>query len=127
MPTALDALFDQLNRDLFDGTLPKHRVRRCASRTGERGFIDAQECTIWICTTQATRETLLHEMCHIGTPGHGRPFRNKLRRLARGGEAWARAERVYYVRRELWLRAEQWIALWRCAQEMKEASPTGMR
>jgi hypothetical protein len=127
MDTDLNALFDELNRELFDGTLPKHRVHRCESRAGERGFIDEQARTIWICTTHASRETLLHEMCHIGTPGHGRRFRNKLRRLARSGEAWARAERVYYVRQELWLRAEQWIALWRCVQEMKEASPTGMR
>ena len=86
MDTDLDALFDHLNADLFDGRLPKCQVRRCAPRTGERGFIQGETRTIWICTPRETRETLLHEMCHMGTPGHGRRFRTKLRHLARRGE-----------------------------------------
>jgi hypothetical protein len=39
------------------------------------------------------REMLLHEMWHIGSPGHGRRFQAKLARLAEGGESWAEKER----------------------------------
>ena len=119
MDTDLDALFDHLNADLFDGRLPKYRVRRCAPRTGERGFIEDEARTIWICAPRETRETLLHEMCHIGTPGHGRRFRAKLRHLARRGETWAQAERAYYLRVELGMKAEHWIALWEVARDVK--------
>ena len=119
MDTDLDALFDHLNADLFDGRLPKCRVRRCTPRNGERGFIDEKARTIWICTSQDPRETLLHEMCHIGTPGHGRRFRTKLRHLAQRGETWAQAERAYYLRVELGMKAEHWIAFWGVARDVK--------
>ena len=119
MDTDLDALFDRLNAGLFEGLLPKYRVQKCTPRNGERGFIDEEARTIWICTSQDLRETLLHEMCHIGALGHGRPFRNRLKLLAHRGETWAQVERAYYVRVELRMKAEQWISLWRCATEMK--------
>jgi len=32
---------------------------------------------------------LLHEMCHIGIPDHGRRFMRRLRHLAECGEQWA--------------------------------------
>lgn len=112
MDTALDTLFDELNADLFAGSLPKYRVQQCPPRNGERGFIDEATRTIWVCAPDEARETLLHEMCHIGTPGHGRQFRAKLKRLARSGETWAEAERAYYLRAELRMKAEHWIALW---------------
>ena len=83
MDTELDTLFDRLNADLFEGRLSMHRARGCAPRTGERGFIEEEARTIWICTPREIRETLLHEMCHIGTAGHGRTFRARLRHLAR--------------------------------------------
>lgn len=119
MDTDLDALFDRLNAGLFDGRLPKYRVCTCTPRNGERGFIDENARTIWICTSQDLRETLLHEMCHIGALGHGRPFRNRLRHLIRRGETWAQAERAYYVRAELGMRADRWISLWHCAKAMQ--------
>lgn len=75
MDTDLDALFARLNADLFDGQLPKNRVRRCTPRNRERGFIEEEARTIWICAPGESRETLLHEMCHVGTPGHGKHFR----------------------------------------------------
>ncbi|MGH7860263.1 MAG: hypothetical protein ACREQY_23285 [Candidatus Binatia bacterium] len=37
---------------------------------------------------EGERQALLHQMCHIGSPGHGRAFQRKLARLARMGEAW---------------------------------------
>lgn len=43
-------------------------------------------------TVEATRRILLHEMCHIGCPGHGARFQKKLRALATAGEQWAEAE-----------------------------------
>ena len=118
MDTDLDALFDRLNADLFDGRLPKYRVRRCAPRTGERGFIEEEARTIWICTPREVRETLLHEMCHIGTPGHGRRFRAKLKQLARSGEKWAEEERACYLRAELSMTAEHWMALREIARHL---------
>ncbi len=119
MDTDLDALFDHLNADLFDGRLPKYRVRRCTPRTGERGFIQEEARTIWICTPRQIRETLLHEMCHIGTAGHGRAFRARLRHLARQGERWAQTERAYYLRVELGMRSDRLIALWQFATDLK--------
>jgi len=118
MDTDLDALFDRLNADLFDGRLPKYRVRRCAPRTGERGFIEEEARTIWICTPREVRETLLHEMCHIGTPGHGRRFRAKLKQLARSGEKWAEEERACYLRAELSMTTEHWMALREIARHL---------
>ena len=100
MDTELDRLFDTLNRECFAGRLPKYRVRTRTSQCGEYGCIDEEEQTIWICHAANLRTTLLHEMCHIGTPGHGRAFRAKLRRLAALGERWAREERAYYLRQE---------------------------
>jgi hypothetical protein len=118
MNISLDTLFDRLNAGLFDGRLPKYRVGRCTPRNGERGFIDDEARTIWICAPGETRETLLHEMCHIGTPGHGRRFRAKLKRLARGGESWAQAERAYYLWAEMGMKTEHWMALWEIGREV---------
>jgi hypothetical protein len=108
MDTGLDQLFDRLNRDFFERRLAKHRVRTRISRSGERGFLDEAGQTIWICAGADLRSTLLHEMCHIGTPGHGRAFRAKLKRLAARGERWAHAERAYYLRKERGIPAGGW-------------------
>jgi len=118
MDLGLDSLFDGLNGDLFAGRLPKYRVRRCTPRNGERGFIDEETRTIWICALGETRETLLHEMCHRGTPGHDRRFRAKLKRLSRRGESWAQAERAYYLWAELGMKAEHWMALWEIGRDV---------
>ena len=122
MEDDLDALFDELNTRLFEGRLPTYRVQRCASHRGEHGFIDDATKTIWICDPPDVRATLLHEMCHIGTAGHGRLFRAKLRRLAQHGETWAQAERAYYLREELGLRAKPWVALWELSNDLRFAS-----
>jgi len=119
MDTDLDVLFDQLNNSLFMGSLPTYRVRRRKPQNGEHGFINDAARIIWICSSPDVRQTLLHEMCHIGTVGHGRLFRAKLRRLAQRGETWAQAERVYYLRAELSMKAGGWIALWEFARDFK--------
>ena len=119
MDADLDVLFDQLNSRFFGGCLPKYRVRRCDAQDGEHGFINDEARTIWICRSPDVRQTLLHEMCHIGTPGHGRLFRAKLRGLARRGETWAQAERAYYLRAELGMKAGGWMALWEFARDFK--------
>jgi len=119
MDTDLDALFDRLNAGLFEGLLPKYRVQKCTPRNGERGFIAEEALTIWICTSQDLRETLLHEMCHIGTAGHRRAFRARLRHLARQGERWAQTERAYYLRVELGMRSDRLITLWQLAKDLK--------
>jgi len=124
--SALDRLFDDLNRTLFADTLPNFSVRMGPSHGGEYGWIDERTKTIWLSDPTRLRETLLHEMCHIGTPGHGRRFRAKLRRLARMGEPWAQAERAYYLREELRLGAWPWIKLWTLAHEARGGFLSGM-
>ena len=109
MEPELDRLFDHLNREFFEGRLPKYRVRTRPSQGGEYGSINAEEQTIWLCQCADRRTTLLHEMCHIGTPGHGRAFRAKLKRLAALGESWARTERAYYLRQERGIPPGGWL------------------
>ena len=93
--------FRKLNRQFFGGRLPPHRVvlksgfPRHGECIPERRFIrlgrglgnDPTEL----------RRTLLHEMCHIGTPNHGRRFQAKLLKLAQAGEAWATQEAASYA------------------------------
>ena len=122
MESDLDALFDEMNASLFEERLPKYRVRWCAPTNGEHGFIDNEARTIWICNPSDLRKTLLHEMCHIGTVGHGRLFRAKLRRLARRGERWAQAERAYYLRVQLGVKVENWAALLEIARDFSGSS-----
>jgi hypothetical protein len=119
MDNDLDQVFDELNSVFFEGRLPKYRVRRCEPHGREHGFIDNTTATIWICASPEPRQTLLHEMCHIGTPGHGRLFRAQLRRLARRGETWAQAERIYYLREEIGMKANGWITLWEVAYHLR--------
>ena len=68
------------------------------------------------------RETLLHEMCHIGSTGHGKRFQAKLARLASLGERWAEEQRASYeeaCRSSLTVTAiirhtiDDWV--WQCA------------
>ena len=117
METELDELFDDLNRSLFDGQLPKYHVRRREPQNGEYGSIDHATRTIWLCRLSDLRKTLLHEMCHIGTDGHGRRFRAQLRHLAKRGETWAQEERAYYLRKALGLKGDPWIAFLQLASD----------
>ena len=95
----LSQLFDELNRKFFKGQLPRVRVTLSASIRangeywGERRLIRLRRGL----DPAALRRALLHEMCHVGTPGdHGTPFLKRLRILARRGEEWAKEEvRLY--------------------------------
>jgi len=75
----LAPLFDQLNRKWFDG-----RLRPCAVRWAallSQGHYESGRRTIYLRRGLAGAEliqTLLHEMCHIGTPDHGIRFKAKL-------------------------------------------------
>jgi hypothetical protein len=97
---SLTALYDALNSQFFDGRLPRYRVRRRTPRWyGELGECDDGSRTIFVApnlNAEEERRVLLHEMCHIETPGHGARFRTKLKRLARMGEKWAESERLQY-------------------------------
>ena len=98
----LSRLFDSFNKTFFRGRLPKYRVRlrilrRCLD--DEYGHCDDHKRIIYIdrgLDPESERRTLLHEMCHIGTRGHGKRFQAKLARLAQLGESWAEEERTEY-------------------------------
>lgn len=73
--------------------------RRPRAFAGAHGCLHPRARTILIASGLApglVRQTMLHEMCHIGSPGHGRRFRATLARLAGTGEGWASRERVLY-------------------------------
>ena len=94
MKTKASILFDELNRRYWRGRLPRYRLI-CRNLTKQEllGRCYNQGKTILLeksLTDDALRQTLLHEMCHIGSgPGydHGRLFLRKVRRLVRLGES----------------------------------------
>jgi hypothetical protein len=98
----LGGLFEQLNQRFFRGRLPRYTVRLSTlGFAGAHGRCRPQARTILIARglpADLARRTLLHEMCHIGSLGHGRRFQAKLARLAAQGERWAGRERVLYER-----------------------------
>ena len=87
-------LFDELNERYWHGRLPRYRVIFQAALYGGRlGFCDDKTRTILLLRSLNRKElrlTLLHEMCHIGTPSdeesHGPRFLRNLHRLMRLGE-----------------------------------------
>lgn len=102
---ALQSLYEALNRTFFRGRLPRYRViygqppgdpRACS------GYCDPEALLIYVepspPTPEVLRRILLHEMCHIGSLGHGKRFQAKLRRLAAMGEEWATEEAEQYAK-----------------------------
>jgi hypothetical protein len=94
------ALYHELNRRFFGGKLPRYRVTFAqARRSGWDGECFPDRRLIQLRRGLAgdeLRRSLLHEMCHIGAPGHGRRFLAKLARLVDQGEAWAQEELERY-------------------------------
>jgi hypothetical protein len=90
------ALYHELNRRYFAGRLPRYRVTFAQPQvTGWRGECLPGQRLIRLrrgFTGDELRRTLLHEMCHIGAPGHGQRFQAKLARLVDQGEVWAQEE-----------------------------------
>jgi hypothetical protein len=103
--TRLAALYEDLNRTLFEGRLPPYRLQfRPFERGDQVGYYNRETRTIELATSlqpdpEQLRQALLHEMCHIGSPGHGRRFQEKLSRLAAKGESWAEDQRRQYADR----------------------------
>lgn len=95
----LAEIYDELNQHFFLPKLPKFRVEYSDNFSdgflpGQLGECDERRRLIRVSPSLKgqpgdLRRTLLHEMCHIGTPGHGKKFRFKLQRLADQGEEWA--------------------------------------
>lgn len=106
--TQLCRLFEEFNARFFHGRLPRYRVRESRThRGGHFGTCNSPSKTILLqpqLSQPLLRRTLLHEMCHIGTPSHGSRFRAKLLRLATMGEAWATEEAQLYANKTPWLR-----------------------
>lgn len=93
----LAKLFEDLKGKYFAGRLRRYRVRFSRVRLAERGHCDWKRCLILIDGSLASqpehlRETLVHEMCHVGSPFHGKAFQTNLRRLAELGERAAAVE-----------------------------------
>jgi hypothetical protein len=57
---------------------------------GEEGHYDSKRRVIRLAPMEAKhiQGVLLHEMCHIGTPGHGKAFLAKLHRLKKVKDGW---------------------------------------
>lgn len=120
---SLHRLFAELNALFWNGTLPQYSVRR-GFTPGAHGQCDRQRRRITIdpgkhASDEDFRQTLLHEMCHIRAPGHGKRFQAELGRLAAFGEAGAVKEREMYAHFSTDLRSEieEQIAafVWECA------------
>jgi len=88
----LGPLFDELNKQGFNGRLPLYRVVRVDFRAvGQRGLCESLTKTIKIArylTDEEARGTLLHEMCHIEGGNHGKRFIARLKRLRDAREQW---------------------------------------
>ena len=110
--TPLEQLFDYLNTEFFDGRIAPCAVRRSAILVrihGCDGLYEPPRHRILIqsgLSPQTERQVLMHEMCHARLPdyrGHGRPFREQLRHLARRGDRWALDDARCYAH-DRWLR-----------------------
>lgn len=80
--------YSAFNRRYFLGRLPRYRVVRRAISIG--GRCDDRRRLIVIRPGIVGTELdclLLHEMCHIGIPGHRWKFRARLQRVARRAQA----------------------------------------
>jgi len=105
------SIFNVLNATFFRGRLPYRVIygRPPGDARAASGYCDPGARTIYVNpsppTPDAVRRILLHEMCHIGSIGHGKRFQAKLRGLGAMGEAWAVEE------------AEQ------CASEIRNRQP----
>jgi len=101
--SALQSLFEELNQTFFQAHLPRYRVIY-GPPPGESacsGYCDPKAQTMYVeprpPTPAELRRKLLHEMCHVGSLGHGKRFQAKLRQLATLGEAWAAEEAEKYA------------------------------
>ncbi len=87
----LDRLFLDHRSRYFPGRLKGYSVGVDDELDHESGFCDS---TLRLIAVNASllnspldlRRTLVHEMCHVGIPNHGRAFREELLRVARLGE-----------------------------------------
>ncbi len=101
-PASPTKLYNEFNRQFFGGRLPRYRVTVTTSTLSagmclsDRRLIQLQRGL----DPKTLRRFLLHEMCHIGTPYHGRRFQEKLLRLAAQGEVWAKEEADKYKYRK---------------------------
>ena len=117
------ALYGQLNGQFFRGRLPADAVRfRRFDVHGKEGECSPESRTILLATglkrdPERLRQVLLHEICHIGAPDHGRRFQAKLAKLAAAGESWAEQER-----RQLAERPRGWSVTQEIAQAIGDAA-----
>lgn len=102
----LSELFDKYNRLYFRGRLPVYSVRYVDTEIPSlRGQCDNINHTIDVrrgIAEDELRQLLLHEMCHIGAPSHGKTFLRRLQHLADIGEDWAKKEIELYKIAPTW-------------------------
>lgn len=90
----LEAMFAEFNSKYFEGTVPPVSVRWTVRaeghlKSGSTGCYEPHLKTIFLSVTlagESVPQSMIHEMCHIGTDGsHDERFKRKLRDLeARG-------------------------------------------
>jgi SprT-like family len=99
------ALYHELNQRYFGGRLPRYRVTLAQPRvSGWHGECFPSRRLIRLArglTEEMLQRTLLHEMCHIGAPGHGQRFQAKLAHLVAQGVPWAQEELEGYQHPQL--------------------------
>lgn len=101
----LQDLFHFFNAAYFQGRLPRYLVVHDYLSLGAAGETSNCERVIRIdprriSSQEPLRELLLHEMCHINAPSHGKDFMRELLRLEKLGEPWARKQLDAYDNRQ---------------------------
>jgi hypothetical protein len=95
----LKRMYQEFNAQFWKGRLPDYRVTYYQLPPGTRGQCSSKRRLIRISRTLPSsqlRRVLLHEMCHIGCPYHGKKFLERLDRLFKMGEKWAEEEIKLY-------------------------------
>ena len=102
----LSKIFVEYNKTYFRGRLPVYDVRYVETEIPLlRGQCNNVNHTIDIkpgIIGDELNHLILHEMCHIGAPSHGRTFLKRLHHLADMGVEWARNEIEVYKNAPTW-------------------------
>ena len=102
----LEELFVDLRSRYFPNRMRAYSVRVDDDLDDQSGYCDSTLRVIAVgagllASPLELRRTLVHEMCHVGIPNHGRAFLKQLRRVAQLGEPAAVLELREYTGRPI--------------------------